>query len=98
MATSNYEGFVFRLSGVTTSSGGTIPTGTGLEKVILTTRDLISRATAAAQLNDAQGLISGESTTFQVNPRPMAAAMTCPRRRRHLRHWSSSKAHRAPTR
>lgn len=67
MATSNYEGFVFRLSGVTTSSGSTIPTGTTLEKVILTTRDLISGTTPAEQLNDAQGLISGESATFQIN-------------------------------
>ena len=38
MATSNYEGFVFRLSGVTTGSGSTIPAGTTLDKVILTTR------------------------------------------------------------
>ncbi len=67
MATSNYEGFVFRLSGVTTSSGGTIPTGTGLEKVILTTRDLITGTTAAEQLNDAQGLLGSESATFQIN-------------------------------
>lgn len=67
MATSNYEGFIFRLSGVTTGSGSTIGAGTALEKVILTTRDLISGATAAEQLNDAQGLLSGESATFQIN-------------------------------
>ena len=67
MATASYEGFVFRLNGVTTSSGSTIATGTTLDKVILTTRDLITGTTPAAQLSDAQGLISGESATFQIN-------------------------------
>ncbi|MGB8813234.1 MAG: M10 family metallopeptidase C-terminal domain-containing protein [Paracoccaceae bacterium] len=67
MVTSNYEGFVFRLSGVTTGSGSTIPVGTVLDKVILTTRDLLTGATAAAQLNDGLGLSSGEGATFQIN-------------------------------
>ena len=40
MATTNFEGNIFRLSGLTLGSGGTIPTGTRLEKVVLTTRDL----------------------------------------------------------
>lgn len=67
MTTASYEGFVFRLSGVTTGPGSTIAAGTTLEKVILTTRDLLTGATTAEQTNDAIGLISGESATFQIN-------------------------------
>ena len=67
MATSNYEGYVFRLSGVTTGPGSTIPTGTVLDKVILTTRDLITGSGEASQLNDAIGLSLNESATFQIN-------------------------------
>lgn len=67
MATSNYEGFVFRLSGVTTGPGSTLQTGQTLEKVILTTRDLLTGTTAEQQVSDAQGLLGGESATFQIN-------------------------------
>jgi hypothetical protein len=73
MATANYEGFVFRLSGLTTGPGSTIPTGTMLEKVILTTRDRIEGTTDTQQVNDALGLISGEPATFQINGTVSAA-------------------------
>lgn len=67
MATSNYEGYVFRLSGLTTTAGSTIPTGTLVDKVILTTRDLLVGTTAAAQLSDGAGLTTSEGATFQIN-------------------------------
>ena len=68
MATSNYEGFVFQLSGLTTGSGSTIPAGVTLDKVILTTRDLLTAAgTPGGGTFDGFGLISGESATIQIN-------------------------------
>lgn len=67
MTTANYEGFIFRLSSVTTGPGSTIAAGTTLEKVVLTTRDLLAGATEAAQTNDAIGLSPGEAATFQIN-------------------------------
>lgn len=67
MTTANYEGFAFRLSGLTTGAGSTIPLGTTLEKVVLTTRDLLAGATAGAQTNDALGLTTGEGANFLIN-------------------------------
>lgn len=65
--TSHYEGYVFRFSGVTTGAGTTIAASTVLDKVILTTRDLLSGTTEAAELNDALGLSGGEAATFQIS-------------------------------
>lgn len=67
MVTSNYEGFAFKLSGLITSAGSSIPLGTILEKVVLTTRDLLAGATPAEQTNDALGLTSGEGANFLIN-------------------------------
>ena len=67
MTTANYEGFAFRLSGLTTGPGSTIPVGTTLEKVILTTRDLLTGATAAAQSADGLTLTPGEGANILVN-------------------------------
>jgi RTX calcium-binding nonapeptide repeat (4 copies) len=67
MTTANYEGFAFRLSGLTTGPGSTIPIGTSLQKVVLTTRDLLDGVTSAAQTNDARGLITGEGANFLIN-------------------------------
>lgn len=67
MTTANYEGFAFKLSGLITGSGSTIPLGTTLEKVVLTTRDLLAGATSAEQTNDAVGLTTGEGANFLIN-------------------------------
>lgn len=67
MTTANYEGFAFKLSGLITGSGSTIPLGTTLEKVVLTTRDLLTGATNTEQTNDAVGLTTGEGANFLIN-------------------------------
>ena len=61
MATTNFEGNVFRLSGLTLGSGGTIPTGTTLEKVVLTTRDLDQGGTEGLSLD------AGEAANLLIN-------------------------------
>lgn len=67
MTTANFEGFAFKLSGLFTASGSTIPTGTSLQKVVLTTRDMLTGASSAEQISDAFGLTTGESANFQIN-------------------------------
>ena len=61
MATTNLEGNVFRLSGLTLGSGGTIPTGTTLDKVVLTTRDLDQGGTEGLSLD------AGEAANLLIN-------------------------------
>ncbi len=61
MTTTNFEGNVFRLSGLTLGAGGKIPTGTTLEKVVLTTRDLEQGG------NDGLSLTSGEAANLLIN-------------------------------
>ena len=61
MTTTNFEGNIFRLSGLTLGSSGTIPTGTALEKVVLTTRDLDQGG------NDGLSLTVGEAANLLIN-------------------------------
>ncbi len=63
MTTANYEGFAFKLSGLTTGPGSTISAGITLQKVILTTRDLLTPGEAA----DGGGLIAGEGANILIN-------------------------------
>ena len=61
MTTTNFEGNVFKLSGLTLGAGGTIPTGITLEKVVLTTRDLDLGG------NDGLSLTAGEAANLLIN-------------------------------
>lgn len=67
MTTANFEGFAFKLTGLSTGAGSTIPTGTTLQKVVLTTRDLLAGVTSAELASDAFGLTSGEPANFLIN-------------------------------
>ncbi len=63
MTTANYEGFAFKLSGLVTGSGSTIPSGISLQKVVLTTRDLL----VAGEASSGGGLIAGEGANILIN-------------------------------
>ncbi len=76
MPTANFEGFAFRLSGPPVALGGSIPVGTTLDKVILTTRDLLTETgTKGGGSQDAFGLVSGESATIQINGSVIATTL-----------------------
>jgi Ca2+-binding RTX toxin-like protein len=64
VTTANFEGFAFKLPALTTGPGSTIPTGTTLERVILTTRDLLS---PGVPTNDGFYLTTGESANILIN-------------------------------
>jgi Ca2+-binding RTX toxin-like protein len=75
MPTTNFEGFVFKLSGVSLGAGSTIPVGTSIQKVVLTTRDLVTETSILGQRNDALGLTPGESALVQINGVTIASAV-----------------------
>ena len=77
MTTTNFEGNIFRLSGLTLGAGGTIPTGTTLERVVLTTRDLFQGGTDGLSLNagEAANLLINGSLIASVAPNSYATSL-----------------------
>ncbi len=78
MTTTNFEGYAFRLTGLTLGAGSPIPTGTALERVVLTTRDLFLGGTDGLSLNpgEAANLLINGTLIATVVPQMRATLLT----------------------